>query len=150
METNMISDSNIYSVLPPKRPTCIAIIKYNLEGNLVNIKFNDTSTAEFKRTLLECVPMVESKLRTTAEFEGSLHKIKDIDLSFSTFWNIYGYKVGNKRKATQLWNEMKEADRLLALAYIRSFKKWSRQKNIELPYPTTYLNQTRWENVLPV
>ena len=68
------------------------------------------------------------------------------DLSFEAFWTRYGYKVGDKKKATKLWNEMKPESRALALSKIERYKKFAENANIALVYPERYLSQRRFEN----
>lgn len=81
---------------------------------------------------------------------------KTDDPGFTEFWNVYGHKV-KKQNAIRMWNKLKEPDRVHALSYVASkpFKSW-RLKQFKpsgecfLPHPSTWLNDRRWEDDIPV
>ncbi len=121
-----------------------AVIEYNQDGVLTTLSFEKQTTAQvdyFMRFLAES---------TDIEHIKSYHLLKvtkaKLDLSFTNFWNIYGYKVGDKAKAERLWNNMTEAEQQEALFKIPIYKTWIGIKNIEQAMPTTWLRQKRYMN----
>jgi hypothetical protein len=82
-------------------------------------------------------------------------KIKNIrisqpvaDTSFQVFWNSYGYKVGNKKRAERLWNVLTEEERLAALSAVGRYDRYLAERTrMEKAYPETWLAQRRWESV---
>jgi len=69
------------------------------------------------------------------------------DISFDVFWNAYGYKVGNKKRAEKEWNRLTSEDRILCLRGIRRYNMWiAQRRNQDKLYPETFLSQSRWEN----
>lgn len=69
------------------------------------------------------------------------------DLSFAAFWDAYNYKVGDKRKAEKLWNELSESEKSLALKTIPAYEFYlKKHPGMGKLHATTFLNQRRYEN----
>ena len=72
--------------------------------------------------------------------------------AWDRFWAIYPRKV-DKAKAIRAWNKLK-ADRKLmqimsaALKTQRASEEWRRDNGRAIPYPSTWLNNRRWEDEL--
>lgn len=72
--------------------------------------------------------------------------------AWDRFWAIYPRKV-DKAKAIRAWNKLK-ADRKLmqimsaALKAQRASEEWRRDNGRAIPYPSTWLNNRRWEDEL--
>jgi len=70
--------------------------------------------------------------------------------AWDRFWAIYPRKV-DKAKAIRAWNRLK-ADRKLmqimsaALKAQRASEEWRRDNGRAIPYPSTWLNNRRWED----
>lgn len=70
--------------------------------------------------------------------------------AWDRFWAIYPRKV-DKQKAIRAWNRLK-ADRKLmqimsaALKAQRASEEWRRDNGRAIPYPSTWLNNRRWED----
>lgn len=83
----------------------------------------------------------------------NINKIKDdkvIDL-FNILWEIYPRKV-NKQYALQCFKKLSPDADLMesikkAIEKARRWKQWSEEKYI--PHFSTYINQRRWEDVIP-
>ncbi|MCH4824277.1 hypothetical protein ML462_13965 [Gramella lutea] len=74
-------------------------------------------------------------------------KIGEPDLSFDSFWNAYGNKVGKKKMAENTWKKLSKADKLKALEAIKHYNNYlSRKHGIDKAHPTTYLNQEYYHN----
>lgn len=74
--------------------------------------------------------------------------IKEVpkDLTFAHFWDLYDYKVGDKKKAEKAWNAATDADKIAALAGIPKYKYWLSCCTTAQAHAVTYLNQRRYEN----
>ncbi len=75
---------------------------------------------------------------------------KEINIAFDAFWDLYGKKVGSKSKTTIMWEKLSDDERSIIIekipAYLSTLNpddhgKWQ-------VYPSTYLNERRWENEL--
>ena len=73
--------------------------------------------------------------------------------AWDRFWAVYPRKV-DKAKALRAWNKLK-ADRKLmqimsaALKTQRASEEWRRDNGRAIPYPSTWLNNRRWEDEVP-
>ena len=136
------------------------IYKYDLDGILRVFENNSLQLSEnMLRFLAVRSPMIEGWLPKMQEsfqreFGIKLHVQKiDIDLSFDSFWNFYGYKIGGPDESKKLWNgikklkdgsAIKEADKIMIFRTLPRFKVFTDQKRTALPYPATYLRNRRW------
>ncbi len=73
---------------------------------------------------------------------------KALNVSFADFWDTYNHKTGSKKDAERLWRNLSDAERLLAFAKAPEFDRHYQGEKQYQPYPTTYLNQRRWETAL--
>ncbi len=72
--------------------------------------------------------------------------------SFELFWKAYPKKV-NKASAMKTWNKLEPDDDLvrLILSALEQFKQteqWQKEDGQYIPYPSTWLNNKRWEDNL--
>ena len=71
---------------------------------------------------------------------------------FDRFWSVYPRKV-DKQTAYRAWGKIKP-DETLTMAIIASVeahkatRQWQRDDGEAIPYPATYLNKRRWQDVL--
>lgn len=72
--------------------------------------------------------------------------VSNADYSFERFWNLYGYKVGNRPRVQKKWERLPEGEKILALGSIPRYQRFAASKKISLTYPETYIDQRRWEN----
>lgn len=145
METNL----KIYSITVPAFPGSVAIVYYDLEGALVRVDFNSDAVDKFRTRFGMGLPVRENILQSDYWQGCQIKDISAIDLSFEKFWSVYDYKIGNKPRVAKLWEKLSKEERILALGFIRRMRVFYQTKKIDVPYPETYLNQRRWENVLP-
>jgi hypothetical protein len=76
-------------------------------------------------------------------------KVKEINITFETFWNLYNKKVGAKSKCENKWNKLKDEERQKIIDTLPKFK--ASIKDIQFqPFPETYLNQERWNDEIKV
>ena len=89
----------------------------------------------------------KAKLKQNPSYKD---KDKDKDkIPFQQFWDLYDKKVGDKSRCEKKWHSLSDAERQKIIDTVPAFKKSI--KDIQyLPYPETYLNQKRWNDILPV
>lgn len=118
--------------LPPvvkEVDTKINNFKINNEDNIIDDVVFETGIKEQKL----------KKEKGSGEKESS-----QVEINFKLFWDLYGYKIGiaQSRKA---WNkiDLKVQDEIL-----KKTPDWKiyRNQKLELPYPSTFLNNERWND----
>jgi hypothetical protein len=88
---------------------------------------------------------------TTANPSASVSGIALNTADFDTFWKAYPRKIG-KGAALASWKKQKPPLEK-ALATVVAFSKceqWKREGGKYIPHPATWINQGRWDDVLPV
>lgn len=135
-----------YAVTAPKRPGSLVTFEYDLEGKLVSVRFNPDAAQSFKLLIGSNLPVQRDWLKAEVFAGCEIKQINDLDISFSAFWESYGYKLGHKARVAKKWGQLTNEDKIQALGFIRRYRNFCDRKKIELCYPETYLNQRRWEN----
>lgn len=74
---------------------------------------------------------------------------------FEQFWNEYPSRdsgKGSKAAANVIWNKLKPPiiDCVNTLAWQKQSQQWKNENGKYIPMPTTWLNQRRWEDEMPV
>ena len=158
--TNMPS----YSIEHSNFPGCVAVAVYGLPqysaqgfrySEFRSVTFNERSTYNFAKPVLLRLPayVIPTECGIPQEFNELIAQrcvVKNTtmqDLSFARFWAAYDYKVGNKARVEKKWNALSQEDRLLALSGIARQRRHSESHKTDMPYPETYIDQRRWENV---
>ena len=74
---------------------------------------------------------------------------KDINDTFEIFWNAYPRKVG-KKKAQEAFRKIKIDIQAILSSIIKQKKsdQWLKDGGQYIPYPSTWLNQERWNDEL--
>lgn len=73
------------------------------------------------------------------------NSIKNINIAFDDFWNLYDKKVGEKGKLEKKWVALKDSDREAAMAHIPKYKESQPDKQYR-KHPATYLNNKSWND----
>lgn len=89
--------------------------------------------------------------RTTSEQRlNTLQQYKEvkkvINIPFSVFWDTYDRKDGDKKACEKKWNKLTDTDRQKIMDTLPVFKSKIKDPQYQ-PYPATYLNQRRWDNI---
>lgn len=147
-----------FSVSPTYTRDSTAVLEYDwCEGTtyeLRSITWSEGCKVNVKMATVKECP-VRIHYQRGFPVEGFAHwqkagcRIEDIsnaDYCFERFWNLYGYKVGNKARVQKKWDRLPEGEKILALAAIPKYRRFCESKHIELAYPETYIDQRRWEN----
>lgn len=67
------------------------------------------------------------------------------NIAFSAFWDAYKKKEGDKPRAERLWLKLSDSEREFIMGMLPGYVASFTQKKYQ-PYPTSFLNQRRWEN----
>jgi hypothetical protein len=93
-------------------------------------------------------PKNAKKYRSKEKDFNPLTPLKGGCDGFEDFWFEYPKKVA-KQKTLRAWNKIKPPEVPAILASVETFKKteqWRRDGGRFIPYPTTFLNDRRWED----
>jgi hypothetical protein len=85
------------------------------------------------------------KERKGKEIKGK--EIKEINLSFDFFWDMYGKKRGDKEKLIAKWENLSDKERADIIAYIPKYIL-SQPDNKFRKDPQTFLNNKSWHDEL--
>lgn len=83
---------------------------------------------------------------TNKELKENKEEYKET--SFETFWNKYPNKTG-KKPAREKFDRLTESEKETILKTIDAFAAYKPFETYSYPHATTYLNQRRWEDVIP-
>ena len=68
-----------------------------------------------------------------------------INIEFEDFWDLYSKKVGSKNDCERKWGSLKDEERQSIIDILPQYKKQFNDIQFQ-PFPSTFLNQRRWEN----
>ena len=74
-------------------------------------------------------------------------KVKEINISFDVFWDLYDKKVGDKEKLKRKWESMQDLDRKSIIDYIPRYKITQPDKKFRKD-PQTFFNNKSWNDEL--
>lgn len=69
--------------------------------------------------------------------------VKEINISFDSFWNLYDKKVGEKSKLNKKWDNLSDKDREQIMRYIPKYKESQPNKKFR-KNPDTFFNNKSW------
>lgn len=72
-------------------------------------------------------------------------KVKEEKVRFDIFWQAYVRKQGSKQTSEKLWDKLKIEEQNSIIESLPGYFDQFTDKTF-IPYPSTYLNQRRWEN----
>lgn len=134
-----------FIIIPKDRQDQPISVTYNHEGQLTHVELAEECQEDTVRAFAQMLPFHLDDLRSFKRSE-----IKETlagDTSFETFWDLYGLKIGKIARVKKKWAELQEIDRLACLASIRKWKRYWDDSGIRQPYPETFINQRRWEQI---
>jgi hypothetical protein len=71
--------------------------------------------------------------------------LKEPNISFETFWNLYDKKVGDRQKCVKKWEHLKDDERTAIMSFLPKYKISQPIKQYR-SNPETFLNGRMWEN----
>ncbi len=86
-----------------------------------------------------------SSLKGYKDKDKDKDKDKEQMIDFIIFWDLYNHKVGDKGGCEKKWNNLKELERQIIINNLPNWIKQFPDKQFQ-PYPSTYLNQKRWND----
>jgi hypothetical protein len=123
------------------------------DGLLVRFDASDGVDSQQVKWLHDNLPLKHDDFTAfKAKIEGNKNrkaKIVEVgkDLSFEAFWETFNYKKGRKESCKRTWDAMSQADKVLAMDYIKVYKRFlGARPNQDSVYPQTFLNTAEWNN----
>ena len=124
------------------------LFKYDKNGSCVHYEFQGELTPPEKmQFLFDRFPFNLARLEKWKMLkEVKVTEVKE-DISFTTFWNKYAHKQGNKGRAMKLYNALPDPEKMKAIENLRKYNQYLfMNPNVQKLNPETYLNQQRWNN----
>jgi len=79
--------------------------------------------------------------------ESKGNEIKEINISFDIFWDMYDKKVGEKEKIKKKWDLLQDSEREDIISYIPKYKLVQPDKKFRKD-PQTFFNNKSWQDEL--
>jgi hypothetical protein len=130
----------------PNSGTINMMLKYSPAGELVSAELRDFDmqlSAHQRNWLWGFVPKCLEELET--QKRGKVTEIETA-LAFDDFWELYDYKVGNKKRAKESWDKLDDATRALVMAKVKEYNYYMAHVSHAKVFPERFLAQRRWEN----
>ena len=89
----------------------------------------------------------DKHMENESENVNEVKEEKEIIFPFDKFWDLYNKKVGSKDKCEKKWNSLKDDERGRVMITLPNWLRQFKDKQFQ-PYPETYLNNKRWNDVL--
>lgn len=124
-------------------------LKYNEHGDLYHVEFRDleeSMTAAQRGWIWQFIPKTIEELEVRRKVKGVKITEVEMDLSFDAFWNLYAYKVGNKKRAKVSWDKLDDATRLIVLQKVKEYQYFLKHKSYDMVFPERFLSEKRYEN----
>lgn len=121
------------------------LFKYSLKGNITEFKSDFVMTNAMVESFKNLMPYFESELKNFAKDKWEVQLV-DNGLTFTSFWQLYNYKFGDKKRAEKLFNDLSEVDQGKAIIYIPRYDNFLKQSGQAKAHATTYLYQRRFDN----
>lgn len=160
MQIEMRAEELRFSVKPSNVENSVAIFSYALPDDrgvsrLTGVRWNSDAASRFKLVCLNEVPAeieyhrgsVPAEMMPWVKVGCTVKDISEINLSFEQFWGLYGKKVGNKTRCQKKWEKLTEEEKIMSIGVIRRMRAYYDKRGIEMPYPETFIDQRRWENL---
>lgn len=122
--------------------------KYDLKGDLTGFEIVAALTDIQRKWYFDNLPYKEGILTDGWVKRSRTIKIMEVpeDLSFETFYNLYKYKVGDKKKCIKLWAALKDEVKVLVLRSIPAYLKWLERTGTAQVYPERFLSKEYYIN----
>lgn len=122
-------------------------LSYNAEGRLCAFTCDMEMSDSLLSTTIHRLPILQEDALAVKKAVGwSVSEVPQ-DLSYEAFWKAYDYKVGDQVRCRKLWKALSDADKSKVLLVIPKYHRWLKlHTSTEQLFPTTFLNQRRFEN----
>ena len=130
-----------------------------IESEIVKVDDNGNVTITFLDNQYDLLSEKRQKRVDAGRIGGkamlkhrSSYKDKDKDKEnnkdkevFDNFWNPYIRKQGSKENAKKIWDKLTKEEQMEIIVILPNYFGQFKDKTF-VPYPSTFLNQRRWEN----
>lgn len=116
------------------------IFKFNLKGYLISLETPQLTEKQYQWIFNHYPAKVDVIERYKQVKNVKVQEVPE-DLSFERFWEDYGYKVGKKKQAENMWNKLSKLEKIQALLYIPKYKTHLLKTGHAQAYPTSFINQ---------
>lgn len=113
--------------------------------NNFNASHNNITATLMRRNAIKEIKEKENKVKEIKK-EGDLFGVK---IDFIVFWDLYNHKKGDKAAAQKEWNKLPIETQNKIIEFTPNFILSLSDKKFQ-PYPTTFLNQKRWNDELTI
>lgn len=136
----------------------IKLQKNNIISKIIVLNYeqyqqNDTTddTAERQQTIQQTDTYKEGKKEKKVK-NTPAHSTNDVSVSFKKFWDAYPKKIGRKN-TEKAWQKLNPSSELcdhinICIITAKNSPQWKKDNGQFIPYPTTFLNQERWNDEL--
>lgn len=141
---------NVYVLLCKPDPATVAPPPRNEQQETPQPNAKDPATKR-GRPRNEAAPGCTQTVRNRKEPSKEPLKNQHSLHSFDEFWKVYPKKIG-KKAAARSWERLTPDEKAKAIESIPahvSSDAWTRNNGRYIPNPQTFLNQGRWDDVLP-
>jgi hypothetical protein len=122
--------------------TRISVLNYdNYQGEVIGHATKSTRSVDEEYT----VASPEQLMNKNKE----KNNIKEVNIPFETFWDLYGKKKGSKKDSEKRWNRYTDQTRQTIIDTLPKFLA-SINKEQYIPHPINYLRQERWNDEIAV
>ncbi len=143
-----ISGSTIYKILQWLETNEMITTESNSHYSLITINnYNAYQSPSLEKVTADDQPddsqlMTNEQLSNTYNKEDKVKKVKELNISFDTFWNLYDKKVG-KPKSEKKWNSLSDKDRSEIMEYIPKYIDSQPNQRFR-KNPEAFLNNESW------
>lgn len=133
-------------ILTHKKIDGALVISYDDTGRCMEFKFDCSVEEELWNWIFDNFPAMEHHLKLKS-FSNFYISEKPDKIDFKAFWDVYGYKVGNKSRAEKLFNLLSDIEKTQVISSVPRYNSYLlKHPAQEKCYAETYLNQRRWES----
>lgn len=128
--------------------TLHVLATYNKHQDLVTVELRNISlkmTEAQSHWIWAWIPKTVELLEAKRNKDVSVTKL-ETDLSFTAFWDLYDYKVGNKIRAKAHWEKLSDNKRALVLKKVKEYNFYMKHKSHDKVFAERFLSQKRYEN----
>ena len=126
--------------------------KNQYSSNIIALSnFNKAHNKALDKAMIKhTTKQVESTIQSIDSIDKhiTIEPIKDIVFSFNEFWEIYPNKTA-KAKCKPKFDKLTNSEKEQIKNTINKFLSYKPFPNYNHPNPETYINQKRWEDVIP-
>ncbi|RME95477.1 MAG: hypothetical protein D6772_13070 [Bacteroidetes bacterium] len=133
----------------PKSGIIVVLLTYSEVGELIGVELRDFTMElnEHQRVWLwTFLPKCLDDLPAVANSKYAKVTPVENDLSFAAWWEFYGHKVGNKKRAQAHWDKLDDMTKALCFTKTREYKYYSQIKGYDMVYPERFLGHSYYEN----